>query len=427
MKRSEITKKLGDLKTKCQAENRMPSEQERIVATGLLQQLDEAEAKNFFSKTPRPETLEDFGGSEKRIITGGPATDKTFRGMFHRGTSKSLDTGGFKSMSEFLNVISSGRYDERLMQRASMVESVPTSGGFSVPDDFAAQWLDASLPNEIMRNLCPVWPMQSKTRTVPAWSDFDRSTAGTAFGGLKMQWLAEEGTGTKQTAKLRQISLNAHRGALYVDCSLELVQDGMDFETQLETALKRSIGYGLDSAFLTNGTGSGMPLSLTSSPALISIAADTGQSSGSISFSNVKQLFSRMYPAGRSRGVFLANDDAIPELLQIEIEIGVGGSRLEVFKETDQGFTIFGRPVIFSELMPSVAEANGLMFFDPTQYYIGMRSEVSLDKSNAPGWTQALQSYRVMLRVDGQCTWSEPITPPAGDTMSCIVGLAARP
>ena len=33
----------------------------------------------------------------------------------------------------------------------TMTETVPSSGGFAVPTEFAAEWLDASLPNEIVR------------------------------------------------------------------------------------------------------------------------------------------------------------------------------------------------------------------------------------------------------------------------------------
>jgi hypothetical protein len=40
-----------------------------------------------------------------------------------------------------------------------------------------------------------------------------------------MEMLAEEGTGNKQTGKLRSIELAARKGAIFVDVSAELIED----------------------------------------------------------------------------------------------------------------------------------------------------------------------------------------------------------
>jgi hypothetical protein len=51
---------------------------------------------------------------------------------------------------------------------------------------------------------------------------------------------------------------------------------------------------------------------------------------------------------------------------------------------------------------------------------------MKLEKSNIPGWTNDLMSYRALLRFDAQGTWNTAITPKNGDSLSWCVGLAER-
>jgi HK97 family phage major capsid protein len=386
-----------------------------------------AEARRLEAPANEPITSKTEFRSEnkmERTIKTGPAQDRSYVGMFYpERRDVKLDAGGFKTQEEFLTVVESGRWDERL-SRASMLEGEPAAGGFAVPEEFARQWLDTALPEEVIRPNATVWPMASKTRTVPGWDSSDHSDA-TLFGGFALQWLAEEGTGTKQTGKLRKITLTAHKGAIFCDISNELRDDGMGFEAQLENALRSSLSFGLDYYFI-NGTGAGQPKGLQNDVALVQVSKETGQESGSIYYENLAKMWARLYPAGRKRCVWLANSDAIPQLMQVSVALGTAGELIPIFKESSGNYSIFGRPVLFSECMPSVGSENDILLVDLSQYSIGMRKEISLDRSNIPGWTQDLMSYRVIVRVDGQGTWNAPITPVNGSTLSWLAGLEAR-
>jgi HK97 family phage major capsid protein len=76
--------------------------------------------------------------------------------------------------------------------------------------------------------------------------------------------------------------------------------------------------------------------------------------------------------------------------------------------------------------MPTLGDADDIMFVDLSQYAIGIRRDLRVEKSNIPGWTNDLMSYRALLRFDGQGTWNGPITPRNGSTLSWCVGLAER-
>ncbi|OPY83441.1 MAG: Phage capsid family protein [Syntrophus sp. PtaU1.Bin005] len=346
--------------------------------------------------------------TDRSIIefTGGSATNRTFAGMFNQGRALEVNEEAIRAF------------------RASMVEGVPSSGGLSVPEPLAAKWLDDSIESEIIRPRATVWPMESATRKVPGW-DANTQTGGSMFGGFAMEFLAEEGTGNKQTGKLRCIELAAKKGAIFVDASNELVEDGLGFDAQLDRAMRSSIGYGLDKYFIS-GTGAGQPLGIRNDPAKVQVAKETGQMADSVVWENVAKMYARMYPAGQRRAVWICNNNAIVQLLTLSMSIGTGGEVIPVMNEESGQFKILGRPVIFTSHMPTVGDADDIMFCDLSQYAIGMRRELRLEKSNIPGWTSDLMSYRALLRFDGMGTWNAPITPENGDTLSWCVGLAER-
>ena len=85
------------------------------------------------------------------------------------------------------------------------------------------------------------------------------------------------------------------------------------------------------------------------------------------------------------------------------------------------------RPCFFCEHCAALGDFGDIVFADFTQYTIGLRKEISLDKSNTPGWTEDMMDHRVTLRIDGQGSWDKVLTPPnSADTQSPFITLAER-
>jgi HK97 family phage major capsid protein len=303
-----------------------------------------------------------------------------------------------------------------------MGETIPSSGGFAVPTEFASEWLDSSLPNEIARNLAKVYPMTSDSKEIVGFDSSDMSS-GATHGGLTMEFLAESAEGSKQTPKLRKITLNAKTAAIYVDASLELVQDGADFENNLEMALKKSIGYGID-RFCINGSGAGCPQGILNAACKVQVTEETGQDADTVVYQNLKKMFARQL--NPQNAVWLFNPTAIPELLEQSVSVGTGGNFVPLLNENNGKFTIFGRPVYFHPAMPTLGDEDDCAFVDWGYYAIGMRQEVVIDQSDAPRWNYRERSYRILLRFDGMPTLGSAVTPENGSTLSPIVTLAER-
>ena len=388
----------------------------------LIAQLEGAIDALKLELPEKPLTVQDFGYGTNGIDPMLPARGRTFRAMFGYNDRQKLDDGGFKDCAEFLHVLESGRYDPRLQVRASMGEGIPSSGGFSVPSEFASEWLDASLPNEVVRNLCRVYPMTSETKEIPGWDAADMSSRKT-HGGLEMVFMAEGSTATPQAGKLRKIQLTARMAGIYVDASIELVQDGKDFATNLQMALQKSLGYGID-RYCLNGTGAGQPLGVLESPCKVTVAIEAGQKTDTVVYQNLKKMFARQLNPGNA--VWLFNNTCIPELLEQSVAVGTGGSFVPLLNESNGKFTIFGRPVYFHPAMPALGDAGDCAFVDFNFYGLGLRSEVWIDISDAPKWLQRERSFRILMRFDGQCTLDKAVTPEHGLSLSPVVTLAAR-
>jgi HK97 family phage major capsid protein len=359
---------------------------------------------------------------EVRTPVATKSVSKSFRGMFYGNESTSLNNSGFPSMDEFLKTLHLGRADQRLLN-SSMVEGIPEFGGYSVPEEYGAFLMDKSLENEIIRPRATVWGMGSETKKVPAFDGADRST--NLFGGISGEWLEEGQTGTRKVAKLRLIQLTAKKLACFSQASNELIADGMSFEKMLAGALIKGLGWYMDYAFI-NGTGEGQPLGILNDPALITVTKEQDQSAATITYQNVVNMFSRLTPSCFTNAVWLANPSVIPQLLTMTITIGTGGAQIPVFKEEASRFTLLGKEIIFTEKCPALGVKGDLILADLSQYAIGMRKEIALDRSNVPGWMEDMTDYRVIVRVDGQGTWDKPITPKNGTTLSWAVALEAR-
>lgn len=347
---------------------------------------------------------------------------KSYKGMFYGNEQIAVSNNGFNSFEDFLYTIHSGRSDERLV-KCSMVEGIPAFGGIAVPEEYGAFLMDASLEEEIIRPRAAVWPMASETKKVPAFDGAEHTEA--LFGGIAGQWLGEGETGIKQSGKLRLIQLTAKKLACFSQASNELIADGMSFEQMLADALVKAVGWYMDYAFI-NGTGEGQPLGIMNDPALIAVPKEEGQGATTITYNNVVAMFSRLAPHCFKNAIWLANPSVIPQLLTMTIAIGAGGAQIPVLREESGKFTLLGKEICFTEKCPALGNKGDLILADLSQYAIGLRKEIALDRSNAPGWTEDMTDYRVIVRLDGKGTWDKPLTPKNGTSLSWAVALEDR-
>src|SRR5690606_22151332 len=143
----------------------------------------------------------------------------------------------------------------------------------------------------------------------------------------------------------------------------ELAADAPAYAANLTAALSEAATYLLDEALLV-GAGAAMPQGVLSSPALVTVAKETGQAAASIVYRNITRAWARLLPGSHNFATWVCSPSALPELLSLSIEVGTGGSAIPVMKETGGSMTLLGRPVIVSDKLPGLGEAGDLLLAD---------------------------------------------------------------
>lgn len=343
---------------------------------------------------------------------------RDYRSMFKIEETRGLDRGGFSNLNELLTCIAAGRADQRLdaLEQRAFLAKDGAGGGFAIPEEMGAFLFDSSLETEIVRPRAAVFGMASMTRKIPAWDSSDHSS--NLFGGFTGIWMAEEGTQTVQTGKVRAITLQARKLGIYSEASREVLADGMTLEEQIGDALIKSVGFCLDEAFLV-GTGVSQPVGAINSDSTIAV---NRAAANAIAYADIVNMWARLHPAFATGAVWIASPSIIPQLSNVR---DTGNNNLWI-QSAAAGIpgTLLGRPLLMSEKVAALGSKGDLMLANFAGYATGLRSEVLLEKSNAPGWLRDVMSFRCILRADGISLFNEPITPRnGGSTLSWCVAL----
>jgi HK97 family phage major capsid protein len=354
-----------------------------------------------------------------------PMAAKGFKWSQIFPAANASDLHGFESSVEYFAVLNSGRFDPRL-RAATMKEGTGSGGGYSVPDGVLAPWWNTAIEGAIVMPRATIWPMTSDTRSVPAVDMMDRTSD---VGGFSIAWKAEAATGDYQTIKLRRVKLNARKGMILAEASNELIADGVGLGEQLNNSLALGMRYGLDQNFLF-GAGGAEPLGVlhANAGATIAVTKEAGQAAATIVYANILKMFSRLTPASYGAAVWVAHISTIPQLMTMSVTVGTGGSVVPALTQDANGnFRLLTIPLIFSEKMKPVGTRGDILLADFSQYFVGLRKDVTIEQSAHVGFTRDTNTYRVSLRMDGQPNIQAPYQPPnSADTISPFVTLEAR-
>lgn len=359
------------------------------------------------------ETRFDSGNGRRPVAQG--AVRKTFKELFPPTGAQST-----VSFNELCGAINTGTF---LPGMTAMNEGSGSAGGFLVPDQVSYDTLGAIYESSIVLPRCRTYPMSSEVLKV-AGLDASSAESGTLFGGMTFQWVPEEGTLTPTDPTLRKVELTARKLAILSKVSNELNEDS-PIGAQIESAMRSGGAWAVDYALL-RGTGAGQPRGVLADPALITVSAEDAQDADSIVFENLTKMLARIHPACFNNSVWVVNPTTIPQLLQLSMPIGLGGVAIPVLRENNGGWQILTRPVLMSEKLPVLGDAGDILLCDLSQYGVGLRKDLTIERSGHIYFTSDESCWRGILRLDGQGLWKSAYTPRHGDSLSWCVQLAAR-
>lgn len=430
---------LRSIKANCENEKRLPTSDESSRANALLKDIDVLEARNAaiekeYSETHPPDrtpidTRADaagHGGENRSYGTKRPyeirtvADKKDFRSLFGSARDEYRWTD---QESNFFGALFSGRYHPGLTKRA-MSEGSSSDGGFLVPTEYSKKIHNLSLESELVLPRALVQPMSSNEMKLPGMEI--GSHASSLYGGFTASYKPEAGTLTEANPRARQMVLKCKKLTGFLRFSNELMADAPNGEQQLLDICGKGLSWYRDKAFL-KGSGAGEPLGILNAPCTLVQAKESGQSADTIQYANLVGMLAKLHPASFKNAVFVCHQSTIPQLLQLNMPVGTGGSAIPVMRESNGAFSILTKPVVFTEKTEVLGDQGDIILCDFSKYVIGLRSEMRIDLSQHVYFTSDEMAARLIERHDGMPLWDEPLTLEDGSTqVSPFVTLAER-
>lgn len=383
------------------------------------------------------------GGGRGGPVFGGQAGSAR-NALYNKTAPGTAVEGIFSSPAELFQSVSwrsahDGAAQRRLAKvneiQNSFGSEVPDAGGFLIPEAMRSQILMFALENSIVRRGATVLPMNSLRVPVPTIDD--TSHVSNVFGGIQFYWTEEAAAITESQATFGRVVLDAKKLAGYFAVPNELLQDAPAFGSFFDTVVPKGLAWAEDTAFL-NGTGVSEPQGLISCPASVSVTKESGQSAATIVWENIVKMWSRLLPGSDSRAVWIANKDTFPQLATMALSVGTGGGPVWIGAnypgtggssgaETPP-VSILGRPVYFTEKVPTCGTTGDLILADLGFYLIGERMQMELSSSQHYLFANDKTAYRLLERVDGRPWIQQAVTPHSNssNTLSAFVQLATR-
>jgi HK97 family phage major capsid protein len=321
--------------------------------------------------------------------------------------------------------------DSRLVRAPTGAGDVdPTGGGFLVQVDFAASifMLSHDMGEIIQRvNKIPI-SATSNGLKIPGVDETSRAN-GSRWGGVSSKWAAEGTSGDESKPKFRLIEFDLKKLISKMTITDELLADSTALTSIAALAFSEEITFMTEDA-IWEGTGAGQPLGVINSPATIQVAKQNGQATGTIVKENIDAIWARTWARSRKNAIWLYNQDADPQLNQLNQAVGAGGQLVYLPPggvANAPNATLYGRPIIATEYNAAVGSPGDLALVDLSQYTIVDKGGVQMATSIHVAFDTDEMRFRITYRVDGKPMWSKPLTPfKGGLTKSPFVTLAQR-
>ncbi|MFA4973652.1 MAG: phage major capsid protein [bacterium] len=344
----------------------------------------------------------------------------------------------FRSLGEQLLAVKDFYTDRGLDKRLTEVrtgpsglnEGTPSEGGFLVQQDFTAELLKNTYDtNEIPRR-CRRIPISgpSNSFSMNVIDETSRAT-GSRWGGIQVYRVAEAIATTASKPKFAKLEMKLEKMMGLCYATDENLQDATQLGAIISQGFTEEFGFKLSDEIF-RGDGAGKCLGILSSPALVTIAKETGQAADTIVTENIL----KMWKCRKGRNLaWLYNQELEDQLETLTLAIGTGGVEMRLFAPPTVagGFgTIKGAPAIPVEVASGAGDVGDIVLADLSQYLLIDKGDIQTAESIHVMFLTDESTFRFIYRVNGQPMAKSKITPykrtDSNFYVSPFVTLAAR-
>lgn len=352
----------------------------------------------------------------------------------------------FKNLSDQLSsVIKAGRFSHQAVDpRLGMVavasglgESVPSDGGFLVERQFDSEILTKTYDiGEILKRVRKIAIGAGYNGLRMNAVDETSRVDGSRWGGVLAYWASEGDALTASKPKFRQIEMVLQKLTGLVYLTDELIMDTTALQGVVMEALPEELNFRTEDAIF-EGSGAGQPQGLLNSSALVVVPKDSGQAAATITWSNIQNMWARLWARSYPNSVWLVNQDCLPQLQQMTnrlpgdtagtpVWLPAGAAIFGAGTASPNG-TLMGRPLIPIEYANTLGTEGDITLLDLSQYLMIDKSTIESASSIHVRFLNDEMVLRFIYRANGQPTWNKPLTPFKGsNTKSPFVTLATR-
>lgn len=419
-----LMKRVADIKAKAEIENRNLTVDEVAAIkdlnaevknlTDMVLAIEENESiRASLETTPAPQTV------QRRPALSVQVKDKE---KFH--------TIGDQMVAVMRAGMPGGHIDPRLYNAATgLNETSPSDGGFLVQTDFSSELLQEVYATGLLAPRCRRISISGNSNGIKINGVDETSRASTRSGGIVGYWKDEAAQKTASKPKFRQIELTLHKLIGLCYATDELLADAAALEGFIRQAFAAEFGFLLDDAII-RGTGAGQPLGILNAGCLVTVTKEAGQGADTIVWENVVKMYARLFAGSRANSIWLINQAAESQLMQMAMSVGTGGVPvyLPAGGATQSPYaTLFGRPVIAIEQCSALGDVGDIIFGDFNGYILAEKGGIESAMSIHVKFDYDESVFRFVLRCDGQPVRASSLTPYKGsDALSHFVALAAR-
>ncbi|MBR3240597.1 MAG: phage major capsid protein [Oscillospiraceae bacterium] len=271
-----------------------------------------------------------------------------------------------------------------------------TEGGYTVPDEFENQLIEALQDENIMRGLVHVISTSSGDRKIPLVTNY-----GTA------SWIEEEAQIPESDVAFNQITLGAHKLATAIRISQELLNDSaFDLASFIAHEFQRRAGAAEEEAILS-GDGSHKPIGLLHDTLGAQVGVTTA-SATAITADELIDLQHSLKSGYRRKAAFIMNDAAIKAIRKLKD--GQGQYLWQPSIREGVPDMILNTRVYMSNYMPLVEAGNKVILYgDYSYYWLADRTGRTLQRLNELYAMTDQVGFKLTERLDGRLILPEAV------------------
>ena len=304
--------------------------------------------------------------------------------------------------------------------------TIDTEGGYAVPPGYAAMIVQTNVENDWIRPRATTVAIGTKTLEFPLAVDYDHSND-TIHGGAIAYWKGEEQALdlSKVTFDARKMELNKLTALGKVTHEFMQFADGVSIGSFLIPIFQEAIRFKEQCGFLF-GSGSGMPLGLSSGLSKITVAKKSGQGAKTIVLENLFEMLARFRANVGGNAVWIHHKSIYPQLQGLTL----GSEPVYLPGNSIAGrphATLFGIPMLSTEYAKLIGTEGDLYLADLSSYMVADHTRgPEIARSIHVEFDKANEWFRIIRYVDGQPLWSKPFTDKQGYQTAPLVTLETR-